>query len=79
MDIRNKTGLRIRELRKKNRITQQQLSDITLLDKSYLSETENGKRNLSLINLEKIVKALDCDLSIFFNNELFYNEQKDNF
>lgn len=71
MDIRAKVGARIRELRKELNLTQESLAFKAEVDKTYLNEVENGKRNVSVINLEKIIIALETDLSIFFNSELF--------
>lgn len=71
MDIRAKVGARIRELRKELDLTQESLAFKAEVDKTYLNEVENGKRNVSVINLEKIILALDTDIAKFFNSELF--------
>lgn len=71
MDIRAKVGARIRELRKELNLTQESLAFKAEVDKTYLNEVENGKRNVSVINLEKVIIALETDLSMFFNSELF--------
>ncbi|WP_343322076.1 helix-turn-helix domain-containing protein [Sphingobacterium multivorum] len=66
MDIRIKVGLRIRELRKSLGLTQESLAFKADMDKTYLNEVENGKRNVSLVNLEKIILALETTFSLFF-------------
>jgi len=71
MDIRAKVGARIRELRKELNLTQEALAFKAEVDKTYLNEVENGKRNVSVINLEKIIIALEADMSVFFNSEYF--------
>lgn len=71
MDIRAKVGARIRELRKELNLTQESLAFKAEVDKTYLNEVENGKRNVSVINLEKIILALDTTVANFFNNDLF--------
>lgn len=71
MDIRQKIGARIKELRKQLNLTQEALAFKAEVDKTYLNEVENGKRNVSVINLEKIVLALDTSLRDFFNDEAF--------
>ncbi len=71
MDIRAKVGSRIRELRKELDLTQESLAFKAEVDKTYLNEVENGKRNVSVINLEKIVIALEVSVKEFFNNNLF--------
>ncbi|MBN8672388.1 MAG: helix-turn-helix transcriptional regulator [Chitinophagales bacterium] len=71
MDIRAKVGSRIRELRKELQLTQEALAFKAEVDKTYLNEVENGKRNVSVINLEKIVIALEVTVKGFFDDEVF--------
>ncbi len=71
MDIRKRIGQRIKEYRTNLKLTQEALAFKAEIDKTYINEVENGKRNVSVINLEKIVIALDASLSDFFNNEAF--------
>jgi transcriptional regulator with XRE-family HTH domain len=66
MDIRNKVGARIRELRTELGLTQEKLAFKAEVDKTYLNEVENAKRNVSIINLEKIIRALDKSIEDFF-------------
>ena len=66
MDIRIKIGKRITELRTELKLTQEKLSFKAEVDKTYLNEVENGKRNVSVVNLEKIIKALNSNFEIFF-------------
>lgn len=71
MDIRKKIGLRIKEYRTSLKLTQEALAFKAEIDKTYVNEVENGKRNVSVINLEKIVYALDISIREFFNSESF--------
>jgi transcriptional regulator with XRE-family HTH domain len=71
MDIRVKVGLRIKELRHKLELTQEKLAFKAEVDKTYLNEVENGKRNISLVNLEKVVKALEVSFNQFFDSKDF--------
>lgn len=71
MDIRKKVGARIRELRLEMKISQEALANIAEIDRTYMTSVENGKRNISIISLEKIVKALDKDFPTFFNDKTF--------
>lgn len=66
MDIRAKVGARIKELRLGLKLTQEKLAFKAEIDKTYLNEVENGKRNISLINLEKVIKALEVPFEKFF-------------
>ena len=65
--ITTKVGLRIKDLRKNVGISQEKLALIAGIDRTYLASVENSKRNVSIINLEKIVLALDCSLADFFS------------
>lgn len=66
--IKQKVGSRIRELRTNAGLSQEKLALAAELDRTYIASVENGKRNISIVNLEKIVKALDCSFSVFFQN-----------
>ncbi|MDR6733472.1 helix-turn-helix transcriptional regulator [Sphingobacterium sp. 2149] len=70
MDIKIKVGLRIRELRKALGLTQESLAFKADMDKTYLNEVENGKRNVSLVNLQKIILALETTFALFFQEEI---------
>lgn len=59
-------GDRIRELRKAEGLTQEQLSERTSLSSSYLGEIERGKTNITIENLEKIIIALNVTPIYFF-------------
>lgn len=74
MDIRKRVGLRIKELRQNLKLTQEALAFKAELDKTYINEVENGKRNVSVINLEKIIIALEVGINVFFDHDLFSKE-----
>lgn len=67
--IRIKVGNRIKELRTRNGLSQEKLANICELDRTYIASVEKGKRNISIINLEKIVIALSVTLEEFFKLE----------
>lgn len=58
MDIKLKVGLKIKSIRKEQNLTQEQVSELTGLDRGYISDVERGIRNISIVNLEKIANAL---------------------
>ena len=64
--IRKKVGERIRELRQSQNVSQEKLALKANIDRTYLASVEHGKRNIAIINLEKIVVALDTTLEEFF-------------
>lgn len=65
--IQKKLGNRIKELRKEHSISQEELAERANLDRTYINSIENGKRNISIINIEKITIALNTTLKDFFN------------
>jgi regulatory protein munI len=66
MDIKSKVGKRIREIREKVEMSQKDLAYSSDLDRSYIASVENGKRNISIINIEKIAKSLGISISELF-------------
>jgi len=68
MDIRVRIGTRIKEVRDKQGMSQKDLSYAADLDRSYIASVENGQRNISIINLEKIAKALKIGLGELFES-----------
>ena len=76
MDIKLKVGLRIKELRKKSMLTQESLAFKAGMDKTYVNEVENGKRNISIVNLEKLITALNVSIIAFFNSSNFLNNEE---
>ncbi len=71
MDIKEKIGNRIKELRNLKKISQLQLSNLANLDRTYITSVENGKRNVSIVNIEKIAHALDITIKKYFEDEKF--------
>lgn len=71
MDIKDRVGQRLKALRKEKNMTQEKLSFESDVDKTYISEVENGKRNISMVNLEKLVLTIGYSLKEFFDDESF--------
>ena len=67
MDIRIVVGKRIKELRNKLGISQEELADWAGLDRTYITSVECGKRNISIVNIEKLAIALKVTLKDFFD------------
>ena len=55
-------GDRIREIREAKRLTQDQLAEKTGISKGFLSDVENGKRNVSSEYLLRIANALSASV-----------------
>ena len=68
MNIKDKIGSRIRQLRQEKHLSQEAFADLCELDRTYISSIEKGKRNVSIINLEKIANALNINLSTLFKD-----------
>ena len=54
-----KIGEKIRHLRIDIDLSQEKLSFACNLDRTYIGSVERGERNISVINLQKIAKALN--------------------
>lgn len=54
-------GLNIRKWREQKGYTQEQFAPIVGFTRSYITEVETGKRNISFLNLLKITEALEVD------------------
>ena len=59
MTILKKIGQRIVALRDEQGLTQEDLAGRAEMDRSYLSEIENGHKNLSVVSLCRLAEALD--------------------
>ena len=59
-------GLRIREIRKAQKLTQDEAAHRAGLARSYFGDIERGSRNVAIINLFKIAKALNVEIETFF-------------
>lgn len=65
-------GHTLRKLRLEQGISQERFADLSDLHRTYISDIELGKRNVSLENIEKIAEALHMKIS-----ELFQEVEKD--
>lgn len=59
-------GSRIRTRRKALELSQEKLALKADIDRTYLAGVEQGKRNISIKNLEKILTALGVSFEEFF-------------
>ncbi len=56
-------GSNIKRLRKGLRISQEELADRASLHRTYIGGIERGERNISLLNIVKLARALQADAS----------------
>lgn len=66
MDIKSKIGNKIRNLRRSRGLSQEQLASRCGLDRTYIAGIELGKRNVSIVNIEKIAIAFNITISELF-------------
>lgn len=62
-------GERIRYLRKNRGLTQEQLGEKVDLPQSYIGGIERGQKNISMETLERIIKALEVEPSVIFEQK----------
>ncbi|MBQ9536088.1 MAG: helix-turn-helix transcriptional regulator [Clostridia bacterium] len=64
--IQKRIGERIKKLRSTTGLSQEKFALKIGMDRTYFSSVEAGKRNISIVNLEKIANGLDVTLSELF-------------
>ena len=57
--VKKHFGARVREVRKSKGLSQESLSLMCGLDRTYIGGVERGERNISLVNAYKIADALE--------------------
>lgn len=67
MDIKAVFGAKIKVLRLEKNISQEELAHIAGIDRTYISDIEKGQRNVSLLIIQKLAKALDKEIFELFN------------
>ena len=65
-DIQKSFGSTIRKLRISKGISQETFADLCNLHRTYISDIELGKRNVSLENIERIAIALQVPINKLF-------------
>lgn len=71
MNIKLKVGQRIKVLRKDIGLSQEALALKAEVDRTYVTDVENGRRNVSVEILERLIKALNVSIAEFFNAKEF--------
>ena len=64
--ITEEFGNRIRALRTNTGLSQEKFALKIGMDRTYYASVESGKRNISLVNIEKIAKGFNVSLSELF-------------
>jgi transcriptional regulator with XRE-family HTH domain len=61
-DVRIRFGKAVRKRRKGLGVSQEEFADMCGLDRTYIGGIERGERNVALVNIEKIARALRLSL-----------------
>jgi transcriptional regulator with XRE-family HTH domain len=62
-DIQDRFGQRLRKLRQQKGVSQEKLAELADLHRTYVSGVERGERNVSLVNIERLAKALGVPMA----------------
>ncbi|MFQ6603360.1 helix-turn-helix domain-containing protein [Flavobacterium sp. C3NV] len=66
-DLKENFGNKIKALREQKEYSIEYLANIANIDRTYISDIEKGKRNVSLLIIEKLSKALEVNIQELFN------------
>jgi transcriptional regulator with XRE-family HTH domain len=77
MNIQTTIGLRIKEIRTEKNLTQEAVAFKAEIDRTFMNHVENGKRNVSIETLEKLIcNGLEISFQDFFNDTSFKSKKK---
>lgn len=78
--VNEQIGKKIKDLRNKNGLTQQELADRTELTKGYISQLERGQVAPSVVTLLELIECLGSTASEFFREteeeQIVYSEEE---
>ncbi|MDH1883844.1 helix-turn-helix transcriptional regulator [Empedobacter sp. GD03797] len=63
-------GNRVKELRKAQNMSQEDLADAAGLHRTYIGMIERAEKNITLVNIEKIANALKTEINTLFNDRI---------
>lgn len=70
-DISQEFGRRLKQLRLHRGLTQEQLAEQADLDRTYIGDAELGKRNPTLLSIQKLANALGADFLALLSDDAF--------
>ncbi len=65
-DILKVFGAKVREIRLSRDLSQEDLAHLANLHRTYIGMIERGEKNITLLNIEKISKALQLNIKELF-------------
>lgn len=68
MQITEKIGARITQLRKQKNLSQQKFAYAAEMERTYLNHIEKGRKNISVITLQKVISASGLSFKDFFDD-----------
>jgi len=66
MDVRTLVGLNVQRMRRERQFSQEELAFRSGATRAYLSGIEAGRRNATILTLEKLARAFEADIGEFF-------------
>lgn len=70
-----KFGQNLKHIRKRMNMTQEELATKMKISQSYLSDIENGRKNLSIKTVKKLADSLGLSVNDLFNDETTFEEK----
>ncbi len=58
-----KFGEKVREVRTSQNLSQEQLAHLADVHRTYIGMVERAEKNITLVNIEKIAKALNINIT----------------
>ncbi len=55
-------GHNIQKIRKEQGLSQEKLAELANLHRTYIGMIERGEKNITLLNIEKLAKALNTEM-----------------
>lgn len=68
MSLQKNLGITLKALRAEKGVSQEKLALSTGIDRRYMSDIENGRRNVSLEIIEKLAAFFEMKVSEFIQN-----------
>jgi len=62
-------GKRIRSLRQSRGFSQEELAELADLHRTYIGQIERAEKNITFVNLDRIIRALNSNINDFFESE----------
>lgn len=68
LNIKTAFGKKLRSIRTSSQLSQEKLAELADLDRTYISDIELGKRNISLVNICRLASALQVKMATLFDS-----------